>query len=481
MTMHSLQLIFCAFAVCTAAQGTTSVCGQSTQADFVDQETVDRLFDNGDPWIRPVCFEASPCGDVCGCGESVEGCGSAHGGCGDLMKRERLFGDVFGPKSALAEKGIITDFMLGQYWQGVTSGGNQQGDFYGGKVDMYATILGPTLGLNKSFALVVHAETRFGEDVSGAAGSLTTPNGPMLWPLPGDYHGTNITGLSFVQNVHDDSIGITGGKLNVLDLTTGLFPEIAGGRESFVNVNALATALPWFRFVNLSMWGAGAWTYDKEAGGQIGHGFVVFGLDNTSDNWDFSPSFEDGVGMLGWLRFFHEIDGKPGYLMGAVGGATRGYNSLQRNDFLVIPGQGLVSTAQKKPWDVAGYASQVLWQDDCNKARNIRLTVGGTIADDNPSFSNWNAFSRLEGFGLVQSRPGDRMGVAGWYNGLSNNVINLAGTVGFPARDNWGMELYYNREINPWFHVTGDMQILQNSTATTDTSLVLGLRAIIDL
>jgi porin len=154
---------------------------------------------------------------------------------------------------------------------------------------------------------------------------------------------------------------------------------------------------------------------------------------------------------------------------------------LAESDWLNVPGTGPVGAVDKNPWDVAAYISQYLWQDPCNKARHIQFVTGGTVADDNPSFSDWNAFARIEGYGLTSTRPGDRMGVAGWYSGISNNAINLAALAGENVRDNWGMELYYNREINPWFHVTGDMQILQNSVATTDTSLVLGLRAIIDL
>jgi porin len=392
-----------------------------------------------------------------------------------------LFGDLFGPKSCLAEHGIMTDFIFGQYYQGVTTGGNEQTGAYGGKVDMYFNVLGKALGLNDGFALTVHAETRYGSDISEEAGSLTTPNAPMLWPLPGDYHGTNITGLMISQQLLDGNLGLVAGKLNTLDLVQGLFPDIGSGRESFFNVHGLVTALPWFRWVNLSEWGAGLWTYDKEAGGQIAHGFIVLGLNNVSTNWDFGPSFDGGVGMLGWLRFFHEINGKPGYLMAAVGGSTRGYNSLDRQDFLIIPGESLVSTSQKQPWDVGGYANQTIWQDRCNKARRISVTFGGTIADDNPSFSNWNAFGKIEGFGLKESRPGDRMGFAGWYNGISDDVIDLAATVGFQARDNWGLETYYNAEVTPWFHLTGDLQVLQNSTSTTDTSLVLGTRAIITL
>jgi porin len=204
-------------------------------------------------------------------------------------------------------------------------------------------------------------------------------------------------------------------------------------------------------------------------------------LNNVSTVWDFGPSFDDGVGMLGWFRFFHEIDGKPGYVAVYMGGATKGYTSTDPQDFIDFPGEGLASIGTKMPIMIAPYVSQVLCQDACNKARNVRLTIGGTIADRNPSFSNWSAFGKLEAFGPQRSRPGDRMGLAGWYSGISNNVINIAGAAGFPARDNWGMETYYNAEITPWCHLTGDMQVIQNSNATTDTSLVLGTRLIITL
>jgi porin len=419
-------------------------------------------------------------GEGCACCDCRCYCDHCLGGMGT---RQRLFGDVFGPKSSLTEHGLLTDIKLSQYYQGVTTGGNEQTDAYGGKLDYYVTFLGEKFGLNKGFNVVMHAETRFGQDITGAAGGLTLPNAPMLWPLPGDYSGTNITGLMVTQQMFDNNVGVLAGKFNTLDLVQGVMPEIGTGRESFMNVNALVTALPWFRFVNLSEWGAGFWTYDKEAGGQIAHGFLILGLSNASDNWDVGRQFEDGVGMLGWLRFFHEINGKPGWIAVFVGGATREYTSTDPHDWLIVPGKGLVSTSQKMPFDVAPYVSQVLWQDCCNKDRKINLVVGGTIADSNPSFSNWNAFAKLEGYGLQRSRPGDRMGVAGWYSGISPNIkdITAAAPGGLAARDNWGMELYYNWEITPWFHLTGDLQVLQNSTDTTDTALVLGTRAIIDL
>jgi porin len=408
------------------------------------------------------------------CGE-CSGCGGLFGG--DAWTRPRLFGNLFGAESRLAEHGIVTDFKLGQYYQGVTSGGNEQTDAYGGKLDYYVTFQGEKFGLNRGFSVAMHAETRFGQDITSAAGSLTLPNAPLLYPLPGDYHGTNITGLTLNQGLCDGKAAALFGKLNAVDLVTGIFPNVGGGREGFMNVNALVTALPWLRFVNLSMWGGGAWAIKDEG---IGSGIIFFGQGNGTTDWDFSPQFEDGVGILGWYRHFYEIGGKPGYIFVGVGGSTKEYASLDPSDWLELPGAGLVNTAQKQPWSVAPYLSQVFWEDPCNKERNAYLFMGGSVADNNPSFSNWNVFAAVEGIGLTPCRPGDRMGISGWYNGLTDDIKNLTAGVGIAVQDNWGMELYYNREITPWFHLTGDLQILENSNPADDTAFVLGMRAIID-
>ncbi|MEK6249930.1 MAG: carbohydrate porin, partial [Planctomycetales bacterium] len=281
------------------------------------------------------------------------------------------------------------------------------------------------------------------------------------------------------QSLLEGKLTLLFGKLNTVDLVDGFFPEVASGREGFMNANAMVTALPWFRFVNLTEWGGGFFVNNDK--GQIQSGLLLLGSDNVSTTWDFAPSFRQGLGVFGFHKFFWEVGDKPGYVLIGAGGSTHDYASLDESDWLDVPGTGPVGPVDKNPWDIAAYISQYLWQDSCNKARHIQFVTGGTIADDNPSFSDWNAFGRIEGYGLLPSRPGDRMGFGGWYNGISNNAINLASLAGENVRDNWGLEMYYNREITPWFHLTGDMQILDNSNADTDTSLVLGMRGIINL
>jgi porin len=44
-----------------------------------------------------------------------------------------------------------------------------------------------------------------------------------------------------------------------------------------------------------------------------------------------------------------------------------------------------------------------------------------------------------------------------------------------------GVELYYNAAITPWFHLTTDLQIVDNENVADDTAIVFGFRGRMDL
>lgn len=44
----------------------------------------------------------------------------------------------------------------------------------------------------------------------------------------------------------------------------------------------------------------------------------------------------------------------------------------------------------------------------------------------------------------------------------------------------WGFEAYYNYEVTPWFHLTGDLQVVQGGERDVDSAVILGLRAVLD-
>jgi porin len=369
--------------------------------------------------------------------------------------------------------------QLTQFYQGVADGGVSQTDAYGGKLDYQFTFLGEPLGLWKGFTTLMHAETRFGESLVGEAGSFAFPNTNMLYPSPSE-QSTAITGLLMIQSLNE-RVAVAAGKINVVDFWTMVYPHVGRGVDGFMNINSLAAAMPWLRFINLSVNGAGILFME---GKQIQGGVLVFDTNNSTTTAGLDNLFDKGAGVLGLWRFFTDWNGKPGSHLFAFGGSTRTYTSLDRNDWTFLPGQGggLTPGEETGTWATAYYFDQVFWADPCNKDRNLRLFTGWSLSDGNPSFARWNGMVSVEGYGLVAGREKDRMGVAYFYNGLSDEFKQLVSTLPtVDLEDVQGVELYYNAAVRPWLHVTGDLQVIDNENVGNDPALVLGLRAKITL
>jgi len=306
----------------------------------------------------------------------------------------------------------------------------------------------------------------------------------MLMPLPGNYHDTDITGLivSKVFPFSDTHLAdITVGKLDVLDTATGFFPGLAYGQEGFWNVNSSISALPWFGAVaGLSLYGGYGMTINKEHGIPQS-GFLITGTENvTTTNGQLADSFDDGVWLAAFHRFLWKMDDKPGYFMIFGGYSTRDQVSNEPHDFFFKPGQGIENDDEEKPWDIALYFTQDLWHAEGNPNRKVVFLMGGTAGPDNPQFAQYNFFANVEGFGLIPSRPHDRMGMAGWWNGFSDNFTDLISPVA-DFQDLYGFELYYNYQINKWMHLSPDIQLVQNEWKDDDMAVIFGVRLVIDL
>jgi porin len=403
---------------------------------------------------------------------------------GDIWTRSFFTGDWGGERTELANRGIMFDFRLSQYYQNVTRGGRNTNGNYGGTMDYRLHLDGGRLGLWEGFFVDMHARTRFGRDVTPDAGALALENTGMLMPAPGDYQQTDITGLTANQflPLGDNHIGLlTAGKLDILDAVTLFFPSVGYGQEGFMNVQSMVTALPWFGAVQgLSLYGGWLAAINKEY--QIGQSAVlVTGTKSVSTSWgSLSDSFEEGAWIAGFHRFiWGDPEDKIGYFMVFAGGSTRDQPSNEARDITFVPGQGIESTESHKPWDVAVYLYQDFWTAADNPNRKANFMVGGTAGPDDPQFAQYNIFGNVEGYGLLESRLHDRMGVAGWYNVLSDNYKDLVSPV-VNVRDTWGSELYYNAEITPALHVTPNIQLVQNAQDDDDMAVILGVRAVMD-
>ncbi len=400
-----------------------------------------------------------------------------------IWDRDKLTGDWGGLRSNLSKRGIDIDLRLSQYYQGVTSGGVDTNSEYGGTMDYRINVDAGKLFEVKGLSFNLHARTRFGQDIIADGGSLVLPNAGMMMPSPGDYHGTDVTGLTgtyMFPFVAGRTGVITLGMLDAIDMVTGFFPNLTYGQESFWNVNALVSAMPWMGAVQgLSLYGGMAITIHPKY--KVAEsGFLFTGTKNESTRWgSISDAFDDGVWLAGFHRFFWDMNDQMGYFMIFAGTSTKKQASNDPHDFIDIPGQGIVSTETKKPWDIALYLYQDFWQAEGDPGRKANFFIGGTIGPDNPQFAQWNFFANIEVFGLMPSRPHDRMGAAGWWNGLSPNFKDLVSPVA-DLRNTWGFEVYYNLEINKWMHLSPDLQLVKNERKGDSLAVIPGVRLVID-
>jgi len=402
-----------------------------------------------------------------------------------VWKRDKLTGDWGGLRSDLTKHGIDIEMRNSHYLQKVTQGGVEDNDAdteYGVLLDTFINIDASKLfGSWDGLYISTHIQSRDGSDVLADAGTFSLPNAALMFPEPGNYDGTNVTGMYATQMLFDDKAAVLAGKLNAFDLLEGFFPNgvVDYGLDGFMNANSFMSILTWGRFLTLSQYGIAGWTMAHD---MPSSGFIVAGHDNTTTTWDTSDSFSDGVAIMFFHRFVWEIGGLQGYWYAAPGGSTKKYASLDPVDWTVLPGEGPVNTKKKRPWSFASYIHQVLWQHKGDANRRVFVFAGISVTDDNPAFTDWGAFANVQAFGPFDARPNDRMGLAGHYYRYADDYVDLVSDIpGENLRDDsWTFEAYYNVQLNRWLHLTPNIQYAQNEQKSDDAAVIPGLRLVID-
>ena len=99
--------------------------------------------------------------------------------------RSQLTGDWCGRRSHLEECGIGVRSSLTQFYQGVSSGGNNRAFRYGAQYDLYLDLDSKKLGLWEGGELMIHlADWQFGQNANADATVGSPVNFNQLFPEP---------------------------------------------------------------------------------------------------------------------------------------------------------------------------------------------------------------------------------------------------------------------------------------------------------
>ena len=392
--------------------------------------------------------------------------------CCDLGARDTLFGDWCGIKPHLADCGLTVDATLTQFYQGVAQGGGEQRFRYGDKMDVFFNVDTGKLGLWEGGTLTSHAvDWQLGQSVIGDAVGLAPVNSALLTPGLGE----QAYGLTSLQYTHQLSNGwaATFGRVNMFDLWVGFYPQYGRGIDGFLNTSALIP-LSVIPSVPLITNAAGLLKAGERG---VEAGFIV--MESQHSPTTVGLDFPNGVTLLAVARRYTDFGGQPGShtVLGVY--ATGEYTSFNTQGWIILPEGAVAPAAQTGTWQAAYLGEQRLCVDPCNADRYTSLFGYVGFSDVETSPFAWTASVSVESFGPCCGRPRDRMGIAYFYNSLNDDFQGVFDFV-TPVNDVHGGEIYYNAEINPWFHLTVDLQVIDPTIEAEDTAVVVGTRARID-
>lgn len=395
---------------------------------------------------------------------------------GPLCERAYLTGDWCGLRPCLADNGILFEGNVTQYWQGVVDGGRNTGFEYGGHADYLFNIDMDKVAGIKGLFIKVRAETQFGQFINRDTGALIPANTSGMLPLPGEDE-TAITDVLFTQFL-SPQFAVFIGKMDTLDGDTNAFAS-GRGLTQFMNTAFVFNPVA-MRTVPYSTLGAGFVILREMEPIFTFSVLDTRGSPTTNGIDDFA---DEGITISSELRLPTCCFGRPGHQLIGATWTSRNVALLEQSPRLILPPfRGQLERADDS-WSVYYNFDQYIVVDPCNPKHGWGAFGRAGVGDEDTNPLHWFAELGLGGSSPICGRENDTWGV-GYYHVGSSDDIPAAFNIG----DGDGVELFYNFQVTPWFHVTADLQVIDPAFGgipllnlqPADTAVVLGLRGKID-
>ncbi len=379
-----------------------------------------------------------------------------------------LTGDWLGHRSHLAESGITVQADVTQYYFGVTRGGLERDFRYGGHGDYVFLADGGKLGIQEGLFLKVRAEHRFGESINQATGALMPATIQPDLPV-NDSRGLYLTNVLFTQALSEEFV-VFAGKMDTLDGDVNAFAH-GRGKTQFSNMAMVANPIVLRTVPYASLATGFSWLHE----GEPVLTFMAMNPTDTTRTSGFEELFEEGVTLTAEVRVPTYFGGLPGHQLFGGAWSSRDYVSLGQ-DPRIITGDVPIAR-QSGSWALYWNFDQYLIADGCDPKKGWGVFGRAGLGDDETNPLAWFLSFGVGGNSPIAHRGQDTFGLGWYYLGASSELGPFLANLG----DGQGVETFYNYQVNPWFHLTSDMQVLMPGRSQVDSALVVGLRANISL
>lgn len=386
-----------------------------------------------------------------------------------LWSQERLAGDLFGLRHSLGACGMDLRLEATNFYHGDVDGSGPNDMEFGGKLDLFFAMDGQKAGLWPGLFFNVHGEYRYG-DTAAQAGALTPVNAAMLSPRNSDdvFAFTNVV----LTQAFSESVLLSVGKFNTIDLADRSF---LGGRgvENFMNTSFVAPPIAG-RTIPISTLGAILSVLDE---GKPLFNIGVLDARSPLTSPGFDGLDDDEMTFLADYTFYTKIGGLDGTHTIAGSYSTIDAFSIDSNDYLRPPtGPGVIPVREDDSWYVSYTFEQYLcqWADDPTKGWGVFGILA--YSDGNPNPFHYSAVLGIGANGVCAARPDDNFGIGCFWNGVSDRLKETVRPVA-RLQDEYGVEIYYDAAVFPWFRLGVDIQWVRPVLANNDDAIFAGIRS----
>lgn len=395
---------------------------------------------------------------------------------GDLATRSHLLGDWDGERNELAQQGITFDIDVTQIFQMNARGGKStnNGFGYSGSADYTLKLDTARMGLWPAGELALKGETQFGRSINSKVGSLMSVNSDALFPEV-DEHTTTLSDVVFTQ-FFSEHFGIVFGKIDFRGGDSNVFAH--SETTQFMNLSLLANpvVLPFAPYSSLTAaviirptdWLITSFTVLDSFGTASESGFdtAFHSPEGTTFINEWALTIKP-FGLEGTQRFGIAYSNREFTLLNQdvrIGGPVELLQQLQSG--------GIDVKTRADDWVLYYNFDQYLYTEEEDPTQGVGLfgRVGWSNGEANP-FENFYSIG-VGGKGIFPERDNDTFGVGYYYLSMSDD---LAAFFGLDTEQ--GIELFYNIEVTPWFHVTPDVQyIIDPGGGAYEDALAIGIR-----